>query len=500
MAESFFKQDLFLLGLSLVLGLPILVLVLGELSERLARRGNPLAQGLRQIRHVVLPVLAALFIMRYILGMVGTAGSVRWVETLFWCTVIYAALTIMRNVTQFGEANPTSWIANVPTLFLALARGVVFFWILSHILSGIWGFDLSKLGTVVGLGSVAIGLALQSTIGSLVSGFLMLADRPFKPNDWIVVGGEWMVVKEVNWRTTRLMNYMDDGLVMIPNGSLASETIINYGQEGAVYKMMAFFTFSYDDPPDIVKKVLAEVLSGLDYILSEPSLLTYGFKDYGIQYRVSCSVDFWGSGAIWDQLHERLYFAAKRNGLTLARPIEFQGELGDLQPKLAPQKIADMLRATALFESLDAATIDRLTAGSTVHNYAAGEVIVHQGKPDEGFYVIQTGAVAIAIAVQDGAGQPQDIAHLEAGEFFGEMALLRNEPSPISATATTVVRLLVIDGPLITQLIEQNPQFAMAMNFFLEKRQMTVNTITGMEDGQGDQTVHHDWLDIIKRL
>ena len=147
---------------------------------------------------------------------------------------------------------------------------------------------------------------------------------------------------------------------------------------------------------------------------------------------------------------------------------------------------------------MDTATIDDLTTGTALHDFAVGEVIVHQGKPDEGFYVIQTGEVTIS--VQDGAGQPQDIACLKTGEFFGEMALLRNEPSPISATATTVVRLLVVDGPLITQLIEQNPQFALEMNYFLEKRQMTLNTITGTEDEKREQTARHDWIDIVKQL
>lgn len=260
MEVSFFRQPLFLWAIGLTIGLPALMLALGELNDRLTRSGNPLAQGLRQLRYVVLPILAVLLIMRYILGMLGSETSVRMIETLFWMTVVYAVLTLLKNLIQLGEATPASRIARVPPLFFALGRGVVLFVVLSHILSGIWGIDLSKLGTVLGVGSLAIALALQDSIGNVVSGFLMLATRPFQVNDWVQVGGAWMEVKEVNWRTTQLTNFTDSGLVIIPNGSLANQKIINYGQEGSLHQLMMFFTFSYEDPPNVVKKMLAEIL------------------------------------------------------------------------------------------------------------------------------------------------------------------------------------------------------------------------------------------------
>ncbi len=500
MAASFYTQPLFLWALALTIGLPVLMLALGELNDRLARSGNPLAQGLRQIRYVVLPALAMLFIMRYILGIMGTETSIRLIETLFWLTVVYASLTLLKNLVQLGEALPGSRLAKVPPLFFALGRGVVLFAALSHVLSGIWLIDLSKLGTVLGVGSLAIALALQDSIGNVVSGFLMLATRPFQVNDWVQVGGEWMEVVEVNWRTTQLNNFTDGGLVIIPNGSLANQKIINYGQEGSLHQIMIFFTFTYDDPPNVVKEMLEEVVAGIPGAMSQPApgILTYGYTDLGIRYRVTCIIDFWDWAPVWDGIHTRVYYAAKRYGLTMARPIEFHGNLESLKTKLAPQQIIDMLRQKPLFESLESDAIDGLAMGTVLRHYAAGETIVHQGQADEGLYAIQSGGVTLS--VRDGAGHVQDIAHLQAHDFFGEMALLSNEPSPISAVALTDVNLLIIDGLMLSQLIEKNAQLAIDMNFFIEKRQAILDAIPGAKMGRGQQTAQQGLLEVVKKL
>ncbi len=235
-SHPYFNQELLGWAIILAIGLPIAVLVLGELSERLQRQGNPLAHGVRQIRHVVLPVLAVLLVMQHILGIEDTESSYRMVETLFWMTVVYVAFILVRQLVQLDAETPTSWTANVPPLFFALGRGVVIFWVATHVLSGIWGVDLSKMGTAAGVLTMAIEFALQDTIGNLVSGFLLLADRPFKEGDWCLMNGEWLVVKHIGWRTTRFEDAGNGGDRIIPNGSLSKQSITNIYQEGGMWK------------------------------------------------------------------------------------------------------------------------------------------------------------------------------------------------------------------------------------------------------------------------
>ncbi|ETX08479.1 MAG: hypothetical protein ETSY2_05195 [Candidatus Entotheonella gemina] len=209
MEASFLKQEIFLWGLGLVLGMPILILVLGEWSERLARRGNPLAQGLRQIRHVVLPVLVVLLVLRHLVGVTDAAAWLQSLETLLWLTVAYAGLTLLRNTSTFSDLYPTAWVSGVPGLFFVLVRTVMIFWVLAYILAGVWGIELGRYATSLGFAGMAVAFALQEPLSNLVSGFLLLADRPFQVGDWCQIDGRWVLVQQTGWRTTRFESYED---------------------------------------------------------------------------------------------------------------------------------------------------------------------------------------------------------------------------------------------------------------------------------------------------
>ncbi len=123
---EFFQQGSFIWKLSQVLLIPLLVILLGELSERLERQGNPLAQGVRTIRHVVLPILAVVLLMRYIFDIADSKTSFRMVETAFWVSVIVASLMLLSNVFRLTEVKPASLWAAVPRFFFTIARtGVI---------------------------------------------------------------------------------------------------------------------------------------------------------------------------------------------------------------------------------------------------------------------------------------------------------------------------------------------------------------------------------------
>jgi hypothetical protein len=103
MAYSIFQHDLFWRVFGLLMGLSVVIVVLGEMSEWLEQRGNPLAQGVRYVRYLVVPLLAVLLIVRYMLDIAAEETWVRGLETLFWIMVMYAGLTLIRNLIQTGE-------------------------------------------------------------------------------------------------------------------------------------------------------------------------------------------------------------------------------------------------------------------------------------------------------------------------------------------------------------------------------------------------------------
>ncbi len=111
---------------------------------------------------------------------------------------------------------------------------------------------------------MAIALALQDTLSNLVSGFLLLADRPFKDGDWCYIDGNWLSVQHIGWRTTRFKDEGNGGTRIIPNGALSKTSFTNCHQEGAMWKQYFTVGFSYDDPPTIVKDVMYDVADSVE--------------------------------------------------------------------------------------------------------------------------------------------------------------------------------------------------------------------------------------------
>ena len=97
-----------------------------------------------------------------------------------------------------------------------------------------------------------------------------------------------------------------------------------------------------------------------------------------------------------------------------------------------------LLRATSIFHPLAQPVIERLSRNLTPLNPSAGEVIIRQGEAGDLFYLVEEGVVAVTI---DGG----HVVDLGPGDFFGEIALLRNAPRNATVTATAGVRLLALE-------------------------------------------------------
>lgn len=497
MSQTIVQPALLVWGIGLVFALAALVIVLGEVLERLRRQGNPLAEAVRQIRHIVLPLLALLIALRQVLGFAGSTTSLRVVETLFWLTVVYAGLTLMRNLARFTLRSPDAWLKRLPTLVFALIRAALVLCVAYYLVSGVWQIDISNFFTAVGVGALAISFALQDTLSNLVSGFLLLADRPFKIGDRVDVDGAKMTVKEINWRTTRLTSLDDDGLVIIPNGALGQKTIINYGQPDAIATYGLTANFSYNDPPHKVKRVLLEMLHNQDGLLGPLSVVTTNYGDFAITYELGYCAVISEAYTLRDQLQTQLFYVAKRHGLSIPFPTGVSYTLDDQLRMQPSHDIAALLRAVPLLRALDQPTIDQLSRGTTLHHYGLGERITRQGVVDEGLYIIQSGAVQLAMT--DANGKHHTVAHLVAGHIFGELDLLRNVPSPVTASVTEDATVLIIDQSAFSTIIEQNRLFAADMNVFVEERKRAIAALSGQGGFVVERNGQGSWLEMVRR-
>lgn len=114
----------------------------------------------------------------------------------------------------------------------------------------------------------------------------------------------------------------------------------------------------------------------------------------------------------------------------------------------------------------------RLTTGSLGTLYQDGEVIVREGEVGDCMYVIQFGAVEVT---QGNGEEMHTLARLEAGEFFGEMAIFERTVRSATVRAVGPTRILLVDKKTLLRRIQQDPVLAMSLLEKLSRRIRNLN-------------------------
>jgi len=101
-----------------------------------------------------------------------------------------------------------------------------------------------------------------------------------------------------------------------------------------------------------------------------------------------------------------------------------------------------VFRRVALFANLDPVQLQGLSKVASVRHFKAGEPILRESEPGDQFFVIARGEVKVFVDSPD--GREVVLTHLQAGEFFGEMALFDGDTRSASVTALADSELVVI--------------------------------------------------------
>jgi len=92
---------------------------------------------------------------------------------------------------------------------------------------GVFGVPTTSFAAVIGAAGLAIGLALQGTLGHLASGVMLLGFRPFQVGDYVEAAGHAGTIKEITLFTTVLAT-VDNRKIIIPNGEVFASSVTNY--------------------------------------------------------------------------------------------------------------------------------------------------------------------------------------------------------------------------------------------------------------------------------
>ena len=175
--------------------------------------------------------------------------------------LIFKTITILINEESilFKTVLKNSKNQTVNAFFCRIVR--VFLWmIFIVIVISEFGFDLSDFGVLVtglGIGSAVIALAAQDLVKSLISGFVILTDKPFTIGDWVEVGQFQGMVVDITFRSTRIQSY-NKSIVTIPNSIVTAEYIINWNKLPS-RRFDTILSLSLDTTSDQMKSVIKKI-------------------------------------------------------------------------------------------------------------------------------------------------------------------------------------------------------------------------------------------------
>ena len=122
------------------------------------------------------------------------------------------------------------------------------------------GVPVAPLLTTLGIGSLAVALALQDTLANFFAGVHLLADRPVRPGDYIKLhDGEEGFVETIGWRSSRLRTTRNN-IVVVPNQKLSQAILTNFHLPIATVTMTVALTVAADADPAAVEKAFADEL------------------------------------------------------------------------------------------------------------------------------------------------------------------------------------------------------------------------------------------------
>jgi len=205
-------------------------------------------------------------------------------------------------------------------------RVVVFIVGTLMILSAV-GIDVTPLVASLGVGSLAVGLALQKTLEDFVAGLLLAADQPVRIGDYIEVDGLEGTVLLIGWRSSRLVT-RGNSHVIVPNSVLAQSRVVNRSRPNERVDFMIEVGVHYDSNLEHVGRCCVEEATALhrsdarataDYA---PRALVVAFGASSIDFVVWCSAKSWlDHYGLKDEVMRAIRRRFAAEGITIPYPM-----------------------------------------------------------------------------------------------------------------------------------------------------------------------------------
>jgi small-conductance mechanosensitive channel len=221
--------------------------------------------------------------------------------------------------------------SNLPIPTTGLAYGILKGTILVMgflIILSVLGISITPLITALGVGGLAVALALQDTLSNLFAGIHILMEKSVRVGDFIrLETGQEGYVDDITWRTTRI-RMIPNNMVMIPNSKLSQSIVTNYHLPEKRMALLIQVGVSYSSDPDKVEKILLEEAqrgaSEIPGLLGDPESfvrLIPGFGQSSLDFTLTCHVrEFADQNLVQHELRKRIIKRFRAEGIEIPFP------------------------------------------------------------------------------------------------------------------------------------------------------------------------------------
>lgn len=204
--------------------------------------------------------------------------------------------------------------------FLGSLTGILLKAILIISVASMVGVKTTSFIAVLGAAGLAVGLALQGSLGNFAGGVLILLFRPFKVGDTIEAQGFLGTVKEIQVICT-VLNTPDNKRIILPNGPLAGGPITNFSAE-ATRRVDFVFGIGYGDDIPKAKSILRKIAEEDSRILKEPQAMVVvgALADSSVNFTCRFWVkaeDYW---AVFFEVTEKVKMTFDQEGISIPFP------------------------------------------------------------------------------------------------------------------------------------------------------------------------------------
>jgi small-conductance mechanosensitive channel len=180
----------------------------------------------------------------------------------------------------------------------------------------------------LGVGGLAVALALQDTLSNLFAGFYVAVAGHIRLGDYIRLNtGEEGYVTDIGWRST-IIRALAHNLIVIPNRTLAQANVTNFHLPEKRMAANVIVTVTFESDPDKVEEVLLDVVrqgtQEIPGLLAEPKPSVHlepGYAEYSIGFSVNYQIaEFSNQASVRHELRKRIWRRFREEGIQIPVP------------------------------------------------------------------------------------------------------------------------------------------------------------------------------------